>query len=187
MCRGDSALNIAHSLYLLVHVLGTEKGLSTSNNQSVCRVGLVKNHFSASFTFEFPRLSTSKEIEVGTVGSQSMSLCLSNWQQSCALFWRGVLQSRGAEKIQCWSASSTSETFSKGSKGSGRREKKYNGVSDIATCLLLNCCFYWPSHVIFLAQAGEGNKPNSANLELRMVQSKKDIENPEIIVKATVL
>ncbi|KAM9206028.1 pyridoxal kinase isoform 2-T2 [Mergus octosetaceus] len=37
------------------------------------------------------------------------------------------------------------------------------------------------------AQAGEGNKPNSAHLELRMVQSKKDIENPEIIVKATVL
>ncbi|NXT29715.1 PDXK kinase, partial [Syrrhaptes paradoxus] len=37
------------------------------------------------------------------------------------------------------------------------------------------------------AQAGEGNKPNSAQLELRMVQSKKDIENPEIIVKATVL
>uniref|UniRef100_A0A674GV06 Pyridoxal kinase n=1 Tax=Taeniopygia guttata TaxID=59729 RepID=A0A674GV06_TAEGU len=36
-------------------------------------------------------------------------------------------------------------------------------------------------------QAGEGNKPNSAQLELRMVQSKKDIENPEIIVKATVL
>ncbi|KFO97311.1 Pyridoxal kinase, partial [Calypte anna] len=37
------------------------------------------------------------------------------------------------------------------------------------------------------ALAGEGNKPNSAQLELRMVQSKKDIENPEIIVKATVL
>ncbi|NXN30260.1 PDXK kinase, partial [Nycticryphes semicollaris] len=37
------------------------------------------------------------------------------------------------------------------------------------------------------AQAGEGNKPNSAQLELRVVQSKKDIENPEIIVKATVL
>ncbi|KAI1241500.1 hypothetical protein IHE44_0004973 [Lamprotornis superbus] len=36
-------------------------------------------------------------------------------------------------------------------------------------------------------QAGEGNKPNSAQLELRMVQSKKDIENPEIIVTATVL
>lgn len=140
--------------------------------------------FSASFTFEFPCLSTFKEIQMGTVGSQSMSLCLSNWQQSCVLFWREVLQSWGAEKIQCWSASSISETFS---KGSGRREKKYNGVSDIATCLLLNCCFYWPSDVIFLAQAGEGNKPNSANLELRMVQSKKDIENPEIIVKATVL
>ncbi|XP_066478516.1 pyridoxal kinase [Tiliqua scincoides] len=37
------------------------------------------------------------------------------------------------------------------------------------------------------AQAGEGKKPNSAQLELRMVQSKKDIENPEIIIKATVL
>ncbi|XP_019379419.1 PREDICTED: pyridoxal kinase [Gavialis gangeticus] len=37
------------------------------------------------------------------------------------------------------------------------------------------------------AQAGEGNKPNSAQLELRMVQSKKDIENPAMIIKATVL
>ncbi|XP_029141238.1 pyridoxal kinase [Protobothrops mucrosquamatus] len=37
------------------------------------------------------------------------------------------------------------------------------------------------------AQAGEGNKPNSAQLELRMIQSKKDIENPEIIITATVL
>uniref|UniRef100_A0A8C6XMJ2 Pyridoxal kinase n=1 Tax=Naja naja TaxID=35670 RepID=A0A8C6XMJ2_NAJNA len=37
------------------------------------------------------------------------------------------------------------------------------------------------------AQAGEGNKPNSAQLELRMVQSKKDIENPEMIITATVL
>ncbi|XP_006137992.2 pyridoxal kinase isoform X1 [Pelodiscus sinensis] len=36
-------------------------------------------------------------------------------------------------------------------------------------------------------QAGKGNKPNPAQLELRMVQSKKDIENPEIIIKATVL
>lgn len=24
----------------------------------------------------------------------------------------------------------------------GGERKKYNGVSDIATCLLLNCCFY---------------------------------------------
>ncbi|XP_038615916.1 pyridoxal kinase [Tachyglossus aculeatus] len=37
------------------------------------------------------------------------------------------------------------------------------------------------------AQAGKGKKPSPAELELRMVQSKKDIENPEIIVKATVL
>nr|XP_033798978.1 pyridoxal kinase isoform X1 [Geotrypetes seraphini] len=37
------------------------------------------------------------------------------------------------------------------------------------------------------ALAGKGNKPSSAQLELRMVQSKKDIENPELIIKATVL
>lgn len=37
------------------------------------------------------------------------------------------------------------------------------------------------------AQAGGGRKPSPAQLELRMVQSKKDIENPEIVVQATVL
>ncbi|XP_076413195.1 pyridoxal kinase-like [Peromyscus maniculatus bairdii] len=37
------------------------------------------------------------------------------------------------------------------------------------------------------AQAGEGKKPSPAQLELRMVQSKKDIEDPEIVVQATVL
>nr|XP_020008277.1 pyridoxal kinase isoform X4 [Castor canadensis] len=37
------------------------------------------------------------------------------------------------------------------------------------------------------AQAGEGQKPRPAHLELRMVQSKKDIEDPEIVVQATVL
>uniref|UniRef100_A0A8C8YGH8 Pyridoxal kinase n=1 Tax=Prolemur simus TaxID=1328070 RepID=A0A8C8YGH8_PROSS len=37
------------------------------------------------------------------------------------------------------------------------------------------------------AQAGEGLRPNPAQLELRMVQSKKDIEDPEIVVQATVL
>ncbi|XP_072470927.1 pyridoxal kinase [Notamacropus eugenii] len=37
------------------------------------------------------------------------------------------------------------------------------------------------------AHAGKGNKPSPAQLELKMVQSKKDIENPEIIVEATVL
>uniref|UniRef100_A0A8C5XI07 Pyridoxal kinase n=1 Tax=Microcebus murinus TaxID=30608 RepID=A0A8C5XI07_MICMU len=36
-------------------------------------------------------------------------------------------------------------------------------------------------------QAGEGLRPNPAQLELRMVQSKKDIEDPEIVVQATVL
>ncbi|XP_077611493.1 pyridoxal kinase [Crocuta crocuta] len=37
------------------------------------------------------------------------------------------------------------------------------------------------------AQAGGGLKPSPAQLELRMVQSKKDIENPEIVVRAAVL
>ncbi|KAK1168059.1 pyridoxal (pyridoxine, vitamin B6) kinase a [Acipenser oxyrinchus oxyrinchus] len=35
--------------------------------------------------------------------------------------------------------------------------------------------------------AGAGKKPSAAQLELRMVQSKKDIENPEIVIQATVL
>ncbi|XP_058152288.1 pyridoxal kinase [Dasypus novemcinctus] len=37
------------------------------------------------------------------------------------------------------------------------------------------------------AQAGKGRKPSPAQLELRMVQSKEDIESPEIVVQATVL
>uniref|UniRef100_A0A8C0SIM8 Pyridoxal kinase n=1 Tax=Canis lupus familiaris TaxID=9615 RepID=A0A8C0SIM8_CANLF len=37
------------------------------------------------------------------------------------------------------------------------------------------------------AQAAGGLKPRPAQLELRIVQSKKDIENPEIVVQATVL
>uniref|UniRef100_A0A8I3P2I9 Pyridoxal kinase n=1 Tax=Canis lupus familiaris TaxID=9615 RepID=A0A8I3P2I9_CANLF len=37
------------------------------------------------------------------------------------------------------------------------------------------------------AQAAGGLKPSPAQLELRIVQSKKDIENPEIVVQATVL
>ncbi|XP_035583705.1 pyridoxal kinase isoform X2 [Callorhinus ursinus] len=37
------------------------------------------------------------------------------------------------------------------------------------------------------AQAAGGLRPSPAQLELKMVQSKKDIENPEIVVQATVL
>ncbi|XP_004696959.1 pyridoxal kinase [Echinops telfairi] len=37
------------------------------------------------------------------------------------------------------------------------------------------------------AQAGKGQKPSPAQLELRMVQSKRDIEDPEIVVQAAVL
>lgn len=36
-------------------------------------------------------------------------------------------------------------------------------------------------------KAGPGNKPNSAQMELRLVQSKADIENPEILYKAVPL
>lgn len=36
-------------------------------------------------------------------------------------------------------------------------------------------------------QAGPGNTPNSAQMELRLVHSKKDIENPNIIYKAVPL
>uniref|UniRef100_A0A8C7DYI0 Pyridoxal kinase n=1 Tax=Oncorhynchus kisutch TaxID=8019 RepID=A0A8C7DYI0_ONCKI len=35
--------------------------------------------------------------------------------------------------------------------------------------------------------AGPGKRPNPAQLELRMVQSKKDIEDPDIVVEATIL
>ncbi|KAK6310052.1 hypothetical protein J4Q44_G00199330 [Coregonus suidteri] len=35
--------------------------------------------------------------------------------------------------------------------------------------------------------AGPGKRPSPAQLELRMVQSKKDIEDPAIVVEATVL
>ncbi|XP_020776039.1 pyridoxal kinase-like [Boleophthalmus pectinirostris] len=35
--------------------------------------------------------------------------------------------------------------------------------------------------------AGPGKKPNAAQLELRMVQSKADIENPAVVVKARVI
>lgn len=35
--------------------------------------------------------------------------------------------------------------------------------------------------------AGPGKKPSPAQLELRMVQSKADIENPSIVVEANVL
>ncbi|XP_011809512.1 PREDICTED: pyridoxal kinase isoform X2 [Colobus angolensis palliatus] len=37
------------------------------------------------------------------------------------------------------------------------------------------------------AQAGEGVKPSPMQLELRMVQSKREIEDPEIVFQATVL
>lgn len=35
--------------------------------------------------------------------------------------------------------------------------------------------------------AGEGNKPKSAQLELRLVQSKQDIENPDCRFKASAI
>ncbi|XP_072280425.1 pyridoxal kinase [Pyxicephalus adspersus] len=40
---------------------------------------------------------------------------------------------------------------------------------------------------LFAALAGPGVRPSYAQLELRMVQSRKDIENPELVVTGTVL
>ncbi|XP_037686814.1 pyridoxal kinase isoform X2 [Choloepus didactylus] len=37
------------------------------------------------------------------------------------------------------------------------------------------------------AQAGNGQKPSPAQLELRMIQSKRDIEDPKIVIQATLL
>lgn len=45
-----------------------------------------------------------------------------------------------------------------------------------------DCCLFPHSGV-----AGPGNKPSPAQLELRMVQSKADIENPAVVVEAKVL
>lgn len=59
------------------------------------------------------------------------------------------------------------------SVGGGRRPR-------VPSCLLR-------SSLCSAAEAGEGQKPSPAQLELRMVQSKKDIEDPEIVVQATVL
>lgn len=39
----------------------------------------------------------------------------------------------------------------------------------------------------FSEMAGPGKRPTPAQLELRMVQSKADIENPAIVVEAKVL
>ena len=39
-------------------------------------------------------------------------------------------------------------------------------------------CFF------FTDAAGKGNKPSLAQIELRLVQSKRDIENPTLCVKA---
>jgi len=39
----------------------------------------------------------------------------------------------------------------------------------------------------FVEIAGPGKRPTPAQLELRMVQSKADIEDPALVVEATVL
>lgn len=47
----------------------------------------------------------------------------------------------------------------------------------------------WTVILLFLLSeiAGPGKRPSPAQLELRMVQSKADIENPAIVVEAKVL
>lgn len=57
------------------------------------------------------------------------------------------------------------------------RSQKVHGES-----LCCNCVSSCPAEM-----AGPGKKPSPAQLELRMIQSKADIENPSIAVKAKVL
>lgn len=47
-------------------------------------------------------------------------------------------------------------------------------------------CSQWTIKCV-KAQPGEGRKPSLAQRVLRMVQSQRDTENPEIVVQATVL
>lgn len=63
-------------------------------------------------------------------------------------------------------------------QGSGEGRGHETGVSSGLSLSPMLC---------LAAQAGGGLKPSPAQLELRMVQSKKDIENPEIVVQAAVL
>lgn len=60
----------------------------------------------------------------------------------------------------------------------------------IAQCEMRVLDFSHPESLNFLSLsevAGPGKKPSPAQLELRMVQSKADIENPVIAVEAKVL
>ena len=44
--------------------------------------------------------------------------------------------------------------------------------------------YYFWTCVVFLEKSAPGEKPSYADLELRIVQSKNDIENPDLCVKA---
>ncbi len=40
------------------------------------------------------------------------------------------------------------------------------------------------THNFCLGEAGDGEKPSWAQVELRLIQSKKDIEDPKLIIQA---
>lgn len=66
-------------------------------------------------------------------------------------------------------------------KGKGKEREVRNDSPPAPSWPCRQCC------ACPAAKSGEGVKPSPAQLELRMVQSKKDIESPEIVVQATVL
>lgn len=81
------------------------------------------------------------------------------------------------------SASLRARAPREGPGGDTEDSREGRGRKRVASALSLS-----PSPTLCLvAQAGAGLKPSAAQLELRMVQSKKDIENPEIVVRAAVL
>ena len=53
-------------------------------------------------------------------------------------------------------------------------------------CFAINLSWFVMG-LILVEIAGPGKKPTPAQLELRMVQSKADIEDPALVVEATVL
>lgn len=88
MCKRAAVVRLALSLALWVCVFSIDRGYSTSNKQSACHIGHVKSNyfFSASLPLEFPHLSIPKEIQMGSVLSQTMSVLLSSNSRAVFLF-----------------------------------------------------------------------------------------------------
>lgn len=62
----------------------------------------------------------------------------------------------------------------------------FSGCFDFTTDILWENSSHWLA-ACFPEVAGPGKRPSPAQLELRMIQSKADIENPAIVVNAKVI